>query len=96
MSHGFADSALPCFAAFGDQTAENLRERFQPALTHSLFGEYVDRLIMTSMGSAWTRLYDSVRDYVIMRCLHSKIMVVSILFTVYSVADPIVLHSTWL
>ena len=54
------DSTLPCFAALGEQTAQSLRERFQPALTHSLVGEYVDRLIVTSLGSAWTRLYDSV------------------------------------
>ncbi|KAG6909700.1 hypothetical protein DXG01_015901 [Tephrocybe rancida] len=30
------DSALPCFAAFGEQTSVQLRERFQPVLTHSL------------------------------------------------------------
>lgn len=60
-----SDSTLPCFAALGEQTAENLRERFQPALTHSLVGEYVDRLIVTSLGSAWTRLYDSVRFHAV-------------------------------
>ncbi|KAH7926326.1 kinase-like protein [Leucogyrophana mollusca] len=57
------DSTLPCFAAFGDQTAVQLRERFQPALTHSLVGEYVDRLIDSSLGSNWTRLYDSYQYY---------------------------------
>ncbi|TFK76426.1 kinase-like protein [Pluteus cervinus] len=57
------DSTLPCFAAFGEQTANMLRERFQPALTHSLVGEYVDRLIDTSLGSHWTRLYDSYQYY---------------------------------
>jgi len=57
------DSTLPCFAAFGDQTANQLRERFQPALTHSLVGEYVDRLIDSSLGSNWTRLYDSFQYY---------------------------------
>lgn len=51
---------MPCFAAFGDQTAAQLRERFQQALTHSLVAEHVDRLIDTSLGSNWTRLYDSV------------------------------------
>lgn len=51
---------LPCFAAFGEQTANYLRDRFQPTLTHSLVGEYVDRLIDSSIGSHWTRLYDSV------------------------------------
>jgi hypothetical protein len=55
-----SDSKLPCFAAFGEQTAVQLRDRFQPALTHSLVGEYIDRLIDTSLGSNWTRLYDSV------------------------------------
>ncbi|KAF8636645.1 hypothetical protein AX17_003453 [Amanita inopinata Kibby_2008] len=57
------DSTLPCFAAFGEQTANHLRERFQPALTHSLVGEYIDRLIDTSLGSHWTRLYDSYQYY---------------------------------
>ncbi|KAG6866927.1 hypothetical protein C0991_003843 [Blastosporella zonata] len=57
------DSALPCFAAFGEQTSVQLRERFQPTLTHSLVGSYVDRLIDTSLGSHWTRLYDSFQYY---------------------------------
>ncbi|OAX44675.1 kinase-like protein [Rhizopogon vinicolor AM-OR11-026] len=57
------DSKLPCFAAFGEQTAVQLRDRFQPALTHSLVGEYIDRLIDTSLGSNWTRLYDSYQYY---------------------------------
>ncbi|KAG6376167.1 kinase-like protein [Boletus reticuloceps] len=57
------DSTLPCFAAFGDQTVNQLRERFQPALTHSLVGEYVDRLIDNSLGSNWTRLYDLFQYY---------------------------------
>ncbi|KAG2037292.1 kinase-like domain-containing protein [Suillus americanus] len=57
------DSKLPCFAAFGEHTAAQLRDRFQPALTHSLVGEYIDRLIDTSLGSNWTRLYDSYQYY---------------------------------
>ncbi|KAG5634643.1 hypothetical protein H0H81_001281 [Sphagnurus paluster] len=57
------DSTLPCFAAFGEQTAAQLRERFQPVLTHSLVGGYVDRLIDNSLGSHWTRLYDSYQYY---------------------------------
>ncbi|THH16349.1 hypothetical protein EW146_g4282 [Bondarzewia mesenterica] len=57
------DSTLPCFAAFGEQTAVQLRERFQQALTHSLVEEHVDRLIDTSLGSHWTRLYDSYQYY---------------------------------
>ncbi|KAJ7940622.1 kinase-like protein [Mycena leptocephala] len=57
------DSTLPCFAAFGEQTANQLRDRLQPAMTHSLVGEYVDRLIDSSLGSSWTRLYDSYQYY---------------------------------
>ncbi|KAF8350695.1 kinase-like protein [Amanita rubescens] len=57
------NSALPCFAAFGEQTAGYLRDRFQPTLTHALVGEYIDRLIDTSLGSHWTRLYDSFQYY---------------------------------
>ncbi|KAJ7172461.1 kinase-like protein [Mycena filopes] len=57
------DSTLPCFAAFGEQTANQLRDRLQPAMTHSLVGEYVDRLIDSSLGSNWTRLYDSYQYY---------------------------------
>ncbi|KAI0054091.1 kinase-like protein [Auriscalpium vulgare] len=57
------DSTLPCFAAVGDQTAVQLRERFQQALTHSLADEHVERLIDTSLGSNWTRLYDSYQYY---------------------------------
>lgn len=55
------DSALPCFAAFGEQTSRLLLERFQQGLPHSAIGDHVDKLIMSSVGSAWTRLYDSVR-----------------------------------
>lgn len=57
------DSSLPCFAATTDQTANQLRDRFQPTLTHSLVGDYVERLIATSLGSHWTRLYDSFQYY---------------------------------
>jgi len=59
-SDNHLDSAMPCFAALGEQTAAQLRERFQQGLTHSLVAEHVDRLIETSLGSSWTRLYDSV------------------------------------
>ena len=62
------DSTLPCFAASGEQTAAQLRERFQQALTHSLVVEHVDRLIDTSLGSTWTRLYDSVSVVTFLIC----------------------------
>ncbi|KAJ3507872.1 hypothetical protein NLJ89_g6059 [Agrocybe chaxingu] len=57
------DSTLPCFALSGDQTANQLRDRFQPTLTHALIGDYINRLIDTSVGSHWTRLYDSYQYY---------------------------------
>jgi len=57
------DSAMPCFAALGEQTAAQLRERFQQGLTHALVADHVDRLIETSLGSSWTRLYDSYQYY---------------------------------
>lgn len=57
------DSNFPCFAALGEQTAAQLRERFVPTLTHSLVGDHVDRLIDASLGSHWTRLYDSFQYY---------------------------------
>lgn len=51
------DSKLPCFA-LGDLTATNLRDRFQLALSQTQCDEFVDRLILSSAGSAFTRLYD--------------------------------------
>ncbi|KAH9926215.1 kinase-like protein [Fomitopsis serialis] len=57
------DSALPCFAALGDQTAAQLRERFQQGLTHASVEDHVNRLVETSLGSNWTRLYDSYQYY---------------------------------
>ena len=57
---GIQDSSLPCFAALGSQTAQQLKDRFQPSLSQSQIAEFVERLIMTSLGSHWTRLYDSV------------------------------------
>jgi hypothetical protein len=79
----YPDSMLPCFAAFGEQTSTQLRDRFQPALTHSLIGEYVDRLIDSSLGSNWTRLYDSVRFFTMSWKLTNQYhLPVSILFAV--------------
>ncbi|GJJ12137.1 hypothetical protein Clacol_006378 [Clathrus columnatus] len=53
------NSSLPCFTASKEYTSIQLRERFQTSLTHSLLEEHIERLIMTSLGSTWTRLYDS-------------------------------------
>ncbi|KAI0636865.1 kinase-like protein [Trametes polyzona] len=57
------DSSLPCFAAFGEQTAAQLRDRFQQGLTQAAVEEHVQRLIDASLGSNWTRLYDSFQYY---------------------------------
>ncbi|KZV80306.1 kinase-like protein [Exidia glandulosa HHB12029] len=57
------DSALPCFAPYGEQTAQHLRDRFQPSLKNVSMSDHVERLIVSSLGSAWTRLYDSFQYY---------------------------------
>jgi phosphatidylinositol 4-kinase len=57
------DSSLPCFSVSGEQTVQLLRDRFQQALPHSMVGDHVEKLIMSSLGSAWTRLYDSFQYY---------------------------------
>lgn len=82
------DSTLPCFAAFGDQTVNQLRERFQPSLTHSLVGEYVDRLVDSSLDSNWTRLYDlvSVRSILLVASSMTFPTIVPILFAINSLS----------
>jgi len=57
------DSAFPCFVALGEQTANQLRDRFQQGLTQVAVEEHVQKLIDTSLGSNWTRLYDSYQYY---------------------------------
>ncbi|PWN49616.1 kinase-like protein [Violaceomyces palustris] len=56
------DSKLPCFT-LGDLTSANLRDRFQLALSQSQCDEFVDKLILNSAGSAFTRLYDTFQYY---------------------------------
>ncbi|GMM33652.1 1-phosphatidylinositol 4-kinase [Saccharomycopsis crataegensis] len=52
------ESTLPCFKA-GDQTANQLRQRFQLHLTDGECEEFVENfLIQKSNGSLYTRLYD--------------------------------------
>ena len=55
-----SDSSLPCFAALGVQTAQQLRDRFHPRSNQQTVPELIDGLVMSSLGSNWTRLYDSV------------------------------------
>lgn len=58
-----ADSKLDCFTLFGDQTSAHFRERFALGLTTSAVDAYLERLIVTSTGSNYTRLYDTFQYY---------------------------------
>ena len=89
------DSSLPCFAALGEQTASQLRERFQQGLTQSAVEEHVSRLIETSLGSNWTRLYDSVRHLLSARRVWYGLtpFAVSVLFAIHILR--LLAHSDW-
>lgn len=56
------DSYLPCFTT-GDSAAAALRDRFQLGLTPAQCDEFVDKLILSSAGSAFTRLYDQYQNF---------------------------------
>ena len=56
------ESNLPCFA-LGDMATANLRDRFQLTLSATQCDEFVDRLILSSAGSAFTRLYDQYQNF---------------------------------
>ncbi|MBW0484677.1 hypothetical protein O181_024392 [Austropuccinia psidii MF-1] len=56
------ESKLPCFSQ-GESTIKNLRERFQLALTSDQVDEFVERLILSSASSVFTKLYDSFQYY---------------------------------
>ncbi|KAJ9095191.1 hypothetical protein QFC19_007646 [Naganishia cerealis] len=57
------DSKLDCFALFGEQTSQHLRDRFQLGLPQAAVDAHLERLIVSSIGSSWTRLYDSFQYY---------------------------------
>ncbi|KAI8140268.1 kinase-like domain-containing protein [Fennellomyces sp. T-0311] len=56
------DSKLPCFQN-GEQTVQQLRERFQLQLTEPQAEEFVDKMIMSSCCNVFTRLYDTYQYY---------------------------------
>ncbi|KAK0548216.1 Phosphatidylinositol 4-kinase pik1alpha (PI4-kinase)(PtdIns-4-kinase) [Tilletia horrida] len=56
------DSKLPCFA-LNEQCAAQLRDRFQLGLSQTQCDEFVDRLVLTSAGSVYTRLYDRYQSF---------------------------------
>lgn len=81
----FADSTLPCFMVYGEHSANQLRDRFQPTLTHAFIGDHINKLIDSSLGSHWTRLYDSVRSTSSWVQTYSNVEAVSILFSIDTV-----------
>ncbi|KAK0532782.1 Phosphatidylinositol 4-kinase pik1alpha (PI4-kinase)(PtdIns-4-kinase), partial [Tilletia horrida] len=56
------DSKLPCFA-LNETCAAQLRDRFQLGLSQTQCDEFVDRLVLTSAGSVYTRLYDRYQSF---------------------------------
>lgn len=57
------DSKLDCFVLFGENTVNHFRERFCLGLTTAAVDQYLDRLIVSSAGSNYTRLYDTFQYY---------------------------------
>ncbi|WWC90413.1 uncharacterized protein L201_005348 [Kwoniella dendrophila CBS 6074] len=57
------NSKLDCFILFGEQTSTHFRERFQLGLTTQAVDSYLERLIVSSTGSNYTRLYDTFQYY---------------------------------
>jgi phosphatidylinositol 4-kinase len=58
-----ADSRLDCFVLFGEQTALHFRERFALGLTTAAVDAHLERLIVSSTGSNYTRMYDTFQYY---------------------------------
>lgn len=56
------DSKLPCFVN-GQHALSQLRDRFQLQLTDPQVEAFVDKLIMSSCGNVFTRLYDTYQYY---------------------------------
>ncbi|KAE8220634.1 hypothetical protein CF319_g5873 [Tilletia indica] len=56
------DSKLPCFA-LNEHCASQLRDRFQLGMSQTQCDEFVDRLVLMSAGSVYTRLYDRYQSF---------------------------------
>ena len=56
-------------------------------MTHALVGDHVDRLIDNSLGSNWTRLYDSVSRHGFQDLIALTGKSVSVLFAVNFMTD---------
>ena len=57
-----SNSKLPCFNS-GEATSQHLRDRFQLSLSATQVDDFIDRLILSSAGSAFTRLYDTFQRH---------------------------------
>ncbi|CAO3610901.1 unnamed protein product [Cunninghamella echinulata] len=57
------DSTLPCFQQGSTIVLHRLRERFQFHMTEPQLEAFVDKLIMSSCGNLFTRLYDTFQYY---------------------------------
>ncbi|CAO3618616.1 unnamed protein product [Cunninghamella blakesleeana] len=57
------DSSLPCFQNGPDFVLARLKERFQFHMTEPQLEAFVDKLIMSSCGNLFTRLYDTFQYY---------------------------------
>lgn len=56
------DSKLPCFDN-GPATIQQLHDRFQLSMSVPQLEEHIDRLVVSSAGSAFTRLYDTFQRH---------------------------------
>ncbi|OAV91212.1 hypothetical protein PTTG_28032 [Puccinia triticina 1-1 BBBD Race 1] len=58
-------SKLPCFGGNGDLVIKNLRDRFQLGLTSDdKLDEFIEnKLVLASLNSVFTRLYDSFQYF---------------------------------
>ncbi|RKP39007.1 kinase-like domain-containing protein [Dimargaris cristalligena] len=57
------ESKFPCFASSGPHAVAALRDRFQMSLTEAQVNDFVDKMIISSCCSVYTRLYDTFQYY---------------------------------
>lgn len=58
------ESKLPCFGGNGEIVIKNLRDRFQLNLTsEAKLDEFIEKLILSSVNSVFTKLYDSFQYF---------------------------------
>lgn len=57
------DSHMPCFQTNPDYVLQQLKGRFQSHLTDPQLDIFVEKLIVNSCGSLYSRLYDTFQYY---------------------------------